>query len=108
MDPKIVFAVVLTAGAAVSPLAFIVTRNMPPLTRIALCSLALAANATPTIVSAHIPVIWPAIAVALITPFAAPYGLTYAALFGLLPIGVVWVLIAVIWYGVRTLYFARR
>jgi hypothetical protein len=111
LDPKIAFAIVWPAGAALSVLAFIGTRDMPPLRRIALCSLALAATVTPTIVSAHIPSIWPAIAVVLIAPFSPPYGVTYALLFGALPIGAIWALIAVVWLRARKIragYFTRR
>jgi hypothetical protein len=48
---------------------------------------------------------------ALVAPFAASYGVTYALLFGVLPIVAIWVLIAVVWLGLRkawTVYFTRR
>jgi hypothetical protein len=110
VDAKTVFIIVWVAGAAISAVAFRATRNLPPLRRIALCSLALAATVTPTIVAAHIPVIWPAIGVLLLAPFDRPYGVPFALLFGLLPIAVIWALIAAVWLAIRKIrsaYFTR-
>jgi hypothetical protein len=110
LDP-LPFAIVWPVGAAVTVLAIRHTRAIPPLLRIALCSLALAATVTPTIIGTHSPWIWPAVAVVLITPFVAHYGVTHALLFGVLPIVAMWALIVVIWLGLRkarTCYFTRR
>jgi hypothetical protein len=42
---------------------------------------------------------WPAVGVVLIAPFMWLYGVTYALSFGVLPIGVIWTLIAIVWLG---------
>jgi hypothetical protein len=73
------------------------TRKSSQAKRILLRSLALAIAFTPSLAIAHGVAPVPAILILVVAPFRERFGLEYAALFGALPIAIVWLLIAAIW-----------
>jgi hypothetical protein len=91
------FAAVWTAGAVAFPIAAKLTSTSSKSKRILICALVLAVAFTPSVVIAHGLALAPAVFILAMAPFVPPAGVVYGALFGALPIAIVWLAIAAVW-----------